>query len=124
MIITSGLYKGRKLFSPNEKISRPTLSKVRMGVFNMLFSILADFSDKTFLDLFGGSGIMGLEALSRGFKDVTVCEINKKSASVITRNYELLGIKPNIIVGDSQRILQKLDRNFDVIYLFNRTLLM
>ena len=116
MIITSGLYKGRKINAPDEKITRPTLSKVRMGVFNTLFSILGNFSDKAFLDLFGGSGIMGLEAISRGFKEVTVCEINKKSASIIVKNYKLLGLKPNIILGDSRKIIEKLGNNFDVIY--------
>ena len=55
MIITAGIYKGRKIESPDEKITRPTLSKVRMGVFNTLYSIIGDFEGKTFLDVFGGS---------------------------------------------------------------------
>ena len=70
MIITGGKYKGRKVLAPDEKVTRPTLSKVRQGVFNVLFSEIGDFEGKSFLDLFGGSGIMGLEALSRGFEDV------------------------------------------------------
>ena len=60
MIITGGKYKGRKVQAPDEKITRPTLSKVRQGVFNTLFSLIGDFEGKSFLDLFGGSGIMGL----------------------------------------------------------------
>ena len=48
MIITGGKYKGRKVLAPDEKITRPTLSKVRMGVFNTLFSILGEFEDKNF----------------------------------------------------------------------------
>ena len=68
MIITGGKYKGRKILAPDEKITRPTLSKVRQGVFNTLFSMIGEFEEKSFLDLFGGSGIMGLEALSRGFE--------------------------------------------------------
>ena len=78
MIITAGIYKGRKIESPDEKITRPTLSKVRMGVFNTLYSIIGNFEGKTFLDVFGGSGIMGLEALSRGFYRVKVFEKNPK----------------------------------------------
>ena len=74
MIVTAGIYKGRKIIAPDEKITRPTLSKVRMGVFNSLFSILENFENRTFLDVFGGSGIMGIEALSRGFKEVQVFE--------------------------------------------------
>jgi len=117
MNITAGIYKGRKIIAPDEKITRPTLSKVRMGVFNTLYSIIGDFEGKTFLDMFGGSGIMGLEALSRGFKEVTVFELNKKSAEIIKKNYASLGLKPNIFVGDSYKLYEKINKNFDIIYI-------
>lgn len=116
MIITAGKYKGRKIAAPDEKITRPTLSKVRMGVFNMLFSVMGSFDNKTFLDMFGGSGIMGLEALSRGFSAVDVFEINKKSAMIIKENYAKLGIKANLLIGDSLILLKKATKNYDVIY--------
>ena len=117
MIITAGIYKGRKIISPDEKITRPTLSKVRMGIFNILYSILESYEGKSFLDLFGGSGIMGLEALSRGFDRATVVEINKKSANIIKKNYQLLGLNPDLILGDSLKFLDKTDKNYDVIYI-------
>lgn len=117
MIITAGRYKGRKIIAPEENITRPTLSKVRMGVFNTLFSLIADFEGKTFLDMFGGSGIMGLEALSRGFSDVTVMEINKQACSVIKKNYQNLGLTPNLIIGDSIKLLDKINTEYDVIYI-------
>lgn len=116
MIITGGEYKGRKILAPDENITRPTLSKVRMGVFNTLFSILGDFEDKSFLDVFGGSGIMGLEALSRGFKEATVFEKNPKAAQIIKKNYESLKLKPDLRIGDSLKLLNKLDKNYDVIF--------
>ncbi len=116
MIITAGIYKGRKLATPSSSITRPTLSKVRMGVFNSLYSILGDFSGKTFLDLFGGSGIMGLEALSRGFESVDVYEINRSAAEIIKKNYGLLGLKPNLTVGDTLKLLDKTEQIYDVIY--------
>lgn len=116
MIITGGKYKGRKIIAPDEKITRPTLSKVRQGVFNTLFSMIGDFEGKTFLDLFGGSGIMGLEALSRGFEEVVVFEKNPKVAQILKKNYSTLGLKPNFKIGDSLKLLEKTDRNFDVIY--------
>lgn len=116
MIITAGIYKGRKIIAPDEKITRPTLSKVRMGVFNTLFSIIGDFEDKTFLDVFAGSGIMGLEALSRGFKLVKGFEKNPKVFEVLKKNYSNLKIKPNIILGDSLKLLKK-EETFDVIYI-------
>ena len=86
MNITAGKYKGRKIQAPDESITRPTLSKTRMGIFNTLYSISGDFTGKTFLDLFGGSGIMGLEALSRGFERVKVFELNPKAAKIIKNN--------------------------------------
>ena len=117
MIITAGIYKGRKITAPDEKITRPTLSKTRMGIFNSLYSILGDFEGKTFLDVFGGSGIMGLEALSRGFSSVKVIELNKKSAEIIKKNYGTLNLKPDLIIGDSIKILEKSEEKFDVIYI-------
>ncbi len=116
MIITAGKYKGRKITAPDEKITRPTLSKTRMGVFNSLYSIIGDFSGKTFLDLFGGSGIMGLEALSRGFSEVKVFEINKKSAEIIRKNYGSLKLNADLTVGDSIHLIEKLNKAYDVVY--------
>ena len=117
MIITAGIYKGRKITAPDEKITRPTLSKTRMGIFNSLYSILGDFEGRTFLDVFGGSGIMGLEALSRGFSSVKVFELNKKSAEIIKKNYGTLNLKPDLTIGDSIKILEKSKEKFDVVYI-------
>ena len=117
MIITGGIYKGRKVLAPDEKITRPTLSKVRQGVFNTLFSLIGDFEDKSFLDMFGGSGVMGLEAFSRGFEEVVVFEKNPKVAQILKKNYSTLNLTPNLKIGDSLKLLGKLDRKFDVIYI-------
>ena len=117
MIITGGTYKGRKIIAPDENYTRPTLSKVRQGVFNTLFSLIGDFEGKSFLDLFGGSGIMGIEAISRGFDEVLVFEKNIKVAKILKKNYLSLGLSQKLIIGDSLKILKKLDKNFDVIYI-------
>lgn len=116
MIITAGIYKGRKVTAPDEKIVRPTLSKIRESIFNTLFS-MKGFEGFSFLDMFAGSGIMGLEALSRRFGYVLALEQNPKVAKVLKENYEKIKIKPNLIVGDSLKILPKLSEKFDVIYL-------
>lgn len=116
MIITAGKYKGRKVTAPDEKIVRPTLSKIRESIFNVLFS-LGGFEGKSFLDMFAGSGIMGLEALSRGFENVLALEKNPKVAKILKENYGNLKIKPNFILGDSLKLLAKLDEKFDVIYI-------
>lgn len=117
MNITGGKYNGRKIQAPDEKITRPTLSKVRMSVFNVLYSLLGDFEDKTFLDMFGGSGVMGLEALSRGFKSVIVFEKNKQAADVIRKNYKALNEPLNLTLGDSIKLIKKITQAVDVIYI-------
>jgi len=117
MNITAGIYKGRKILAPDEKITRPTLSKTRMGLFNSLYSVLGDFSGKSFLDVFGGSGIIGLEALSRGFEKVKVFELNKNAAEVIKKNYQTLGLTPDLTVGDGLKLVKKLEETYDVVYI-------
>lgn len=115
MIITAGIYKGRKVLAPDEKIVRPTLSKAREGIFSTLFSMM-DFEGKNFLDMFAGSGIMGLEALSRGFEHVLALEKNPKVVKILKDNYKNVSLDSDVIVGDSLRTIQKLDKRFDVIY--------
>lgn len=116
MNITGGKFKGRKITAPDEKITRPTLSKTRESVFNILFSLM-DFEEKSFLDLFAGSGIMGLEALSRGFGTCVCMEKNPKTAKILKDNYKTLGLEPILKVGDSLKFLPKLTQKFDVIYI-------
>ena len=117
MIITGVKYKGRKVQAPDENITRPTLSKVRQGVFNTLYSLIGEFENKSFLDLFGGSGVMGLEALSRGFEKVLVFEKNPKVAHILKKNYSTLGLQANLRIGDSMKLIEKADENFDIIYI-------
>lgn len=116
MIITAGKYRGTKIKNPDEKIVRPTLSKIRESIFSALFSIM-DFEGKSFLDMFAGSGIMGLEALSRGFENVMALEKNPKVANILKENYSKIKIEPNLILGDSLKIMPKIKEKFDVIYI-------
>jgi len=116
MNITAGKYKGQKIIAPDEKITRPTLSKVRMSVFNTLQAMI-DFEGASFLDMFGGSGVMSLEALSRGFERVVTIEKNPKAAAVIKNNYKKFSNSPQLLIGDSLKIFSKSDENFDVIYI-------
>ncbi len=118
MNITGGIYNRQKIKAPDENITRPTLSKVRMSVFNTL-SAMMDFRGKSFLDMYTGSGIMSLEALSRGFDRIIAIEQNKKVYSVIKSNFsrydKLHDLK--LILGDSLKICPKLSQKFDVIYI-------
>lgn len=110
MYLTGGQFKGHKIEVP--KNTKPTLSKVRESIFNILQQF--EFENNTFLDMFAGSAIMGLEAISRGYK-VYELEINPKTISIIKKNYEKIKQKPNIILTDSLKY--KSETRFDIIYL-------
>lgn len=117
MIITAGKFKGLKIKSPDEKITRPTLSKVRMSVFNTLQSMI-NFEGKSFLDMFAGSGIMGLESLSRGFSQVTEIEINPKVFAILRDNYSKFANESiKLFKADSLKFVKNIDKKYDVIYL-------
>ena len=115
MHITAGKYKGQKVQAPDENITRPTLSKVRMSVFNTLQAMI-EFENSSFLDLYAGSGIMGLEALSRGFIPVLGFEKNKKVFEIIKSNIKKY---PNIkvLLGDSLKLSERLNQKYDVVYI-------
>jgi 16S rRNA (guanine(966)-N(2))-methyltransferase RsmD len=108
MYLTGGEFKGYKIEIP--KTARPTLSKVRESIFNILDNLDCG---NYFLDMFSGSGIIALEALSRGYR-VKGIEINKKSADIIKKNYEKMGQKPDIIICDA---LKYTGDKFDIIYI-------
>lgn len=118
MNITGGIYNKHKIKAPDENITRPTLSKVRMSVFNILGSMI-NFEGKSFLDMYSGSGIMCLEALSRGFESASAIEQNKKVYSIIKSNFFKYEKKHNLklYLGDSLKICQKISEKFDVIYI-------
>lgn len=115
MQITGGKYNSRKIKTPEYENIKPTLSKTRQGIFNSL-SCLIDFNGKIFFDLFSGSGIMGLEAYSRGFR-VIAFEKDRKTALAIQESYKSLNIKPELYFGDSIKNLQKINTKADVIFI-------
>ena len=97
MRIIAGSARGRKLFAPEGEETRPTLDRVKEAVFGMLqFSL----SGSSVLDLFAGSGNMGLEALSRGAALAVFNDKSPKSCAVIKKNIETLGF------ADRSRLLR------------------
>ncbi|MEY2723448.1 MAG: hypothetical protein RIR93_264 [Actinomycetota bacterium] len=89
MRIIAGLGKGRKLFSP-PSITRPTSDRAREGLFSSLISTFGTLEGLHFLDLFAGSGAVGVEALSRGAALVEAVENNPISADICEQNFSLL----------------------------------
>lgn len=114
MIITAGNLKGQKILTPDKNITRPTLSKVRMAVFNVLQSMI-DFEGKTFVDMFAGSGVMGLEAYSRGFSNIISIENDKNAFSILKSNFNNLKIDAKLVLKNSLSYVKTLS-GVDVVY--------
>ena len=115
MQITGGKYNSRKVQTAEYENIKPTLSKTRQGIFNTLSSMI-DFEGKVFFDMFSGSGIMSLEAVSRGFR-VICFEKDKRTALSIKAAFKSLGLTPELYFGDSLKNIKKTDIKADVIFL-------
>lgn len=96
MRIISGKFRGRRLECP-KLVTRPTLDRVREA----LFSILGDVSGLCVVDLYAGSGALGLEALSRGARHVTLVEADRGAARVIRENVAGWGVETQLRVLES-----------------------
>ncbi len=99
--ITSGIYKGRVLSTPRGGETRPTSEKLRASVFNICQGAI---EDAHFLDLFAGSGAMGIEALSRGAKRATFIDHSHSAVVTIRKNLETLEIKEETLVLESDAL--------------------
>ena len=116
MRIVGGIYKGRVL-CPFEKIGvRPTSDMTRESLFNILQFRIAGAK---FLDLFSGTGAVGIEALSRGAKEVTLNDFGRESVALIKKNIEKLAIKDGVSVTscDALGLLKSGREKYDVIFL-------
>ena len=114
MFIIAGRFKKRKLVTPKGNTTRPTLGKMRETLFNIIQS---EIEGATFLDLFAGSGTMGLEALSRGASSVTFVEKDRAAIRAIETNIEHFGVEKEVslIRGDVFKALEHL-APFDIIF--------
>jgi 16S rRNA (guanine966-N2)-methyltransferase len=94
MRIVAGTFRGRPLAAPESQDTRPTSDRVREAVFNILAHGLEDFSieNARVLDLFAGTGALGIEALSRGAAYCLFVEENADARGAIRRNIEALGL--------------------------------
>ena len=105
MRVISGKYKGRKILVESKSHYRPTLTRVREDIFNLLShnnNLDVNLNNVIFCDLFAGTGSIGIEALSRGAKKVIFNDIEKNHTDKIEwfikntseENYEVLNIDP------------------------------
>ena len=101
MRIIAGSHKGARIFAPKGE-TRPTGDRVREAAFNLIGPV----EDMAVLDLFAGSGAMGLEALSRGARSAVFVESDREAQRVIERNLEKLGLKgATLVKTDARRAL-------------------
>lgn len=107
--IIGGIARGRTLETPRRG-TRPSPSRLREA----LFDILAFREPGTFLDLFSGSGAIGLEAASRGWQSTCV-DLSREAAAVIGRNARLLGLEVEVVRGDALDFVKQRG-GFDVVF--------
>jgi 16S rRNA (guanine(966)-N(2))-methyltransferase RsmD len=117
MRVISGSAKGMNLFSPKGNSIRPTTDYVKESLFNLIGQ---DVVGARFLDLFAGSGGIGIEALSRGAAHATFIDISQKSIHLIGRNLEKtrLSEAATVLKGELPNTLKKLQgQKFDIIFI-------
>ncbi len=114
--VISGSARGRKLLAPEGYDTRPTTDRVKESIFNI---ISPNLPADSVLDLFAGSGGLGIEALSRGSKHCVFAEKDKAALSVVRKNIELARVsdKAEVIPGDAFSYLDRTTLKFDIIFL-------
>ncbi|MDR3615647.1 MAG: 16S rRNA (guanine(966)-N(2))-methyltransferase RsmD [Candidatus Obscuribacterales bacterium] len=114
MKITGGQDRGRIISVSDDPAVRPTASKMRQAFFNILGHKV---EDARFLDVFAGSGLMGIEAISRGAKSLTIVEEAIKQIRTIETNLRKLKYRAVFEVGNFRVTLPKMQpKSFDIIY--------
>jgi len=99
MRIISGQWRGRPLAAPKGDTTRPTADRTREALYSMLVSRVGSFEGLKVLDLFAGTGALGLEALSRGAAQATFVEMDKTALDALRSNIAKLGAKGEVIAA-------------------------
>ena len=117
MRIISGTARGTKLFTLEGETTRPTLDRVKESMFKIIQN---EVQNSIFIDLFSGSGAIGLEAASRGAKRVILCDKSKQAINIINKNIEKTHLKEKIELYnlDYEILLKsKIKEQADIIYI-------
>jgi 16S rRNA (guanine966-N2)-methyltransferase len=109
--VVAGEFKGRRLHAPRGARTRPTADKVREA----LFSMLGDVSGARVLDLYAGSGALGIEALSRGAESAVFVERDGKALAALRRNLEAVDAVAEVRRQDVARFLANPEGTFDLV---------
>lgn len=116
MRIIAGELKGRRLYAPKDGRIRPTTDKVKESIFSMIAAYL---EDAVVIDLFSGTGNLGLEALSRGAKRCYFGDKSRESLELTRQNiaYCRQEKRSTAILGDFEYVLKKIPEKADLIFL-------
>ncbi len=116
MRIISGKYRGRILKNPtDDNIVRPTTDKVKEAIFDSIQFLV---HNAKFLDLFAGSGAIGIEAISRGAREVVFVDISRKAIKIIEENLNLIKETSRVINSDYKNAISLLKgKKFNIIFL-------
>lgn len=117
MRIIAGKYRSRKLITLEGLATRPTLDQTKEAIFSSLGGYINDF---VILDVFGGSGALSLESISRGAKEAYIIDSNPDAIKIIKKNAENLGVgqELHVYLGDYKKILERLNnKKFDIVFL-------
>ncbi len=122
MRIIGGSARGRRLFAPATLRLRPTADRVKESLFNILSVLLGGFDGRRVLDLFAGTGNLGLEALSRGAERAVFVDNHRESVALIKKNVRMLGFEERALVLGREVVtaLHSLDGReaaFDVVFI-------
>jgi 16S rRNA (guanine966-N2)-methyltransferase len=110
--ITGGQYRGRTILCPPGEI-RPSMDRMRTS----LFSILGDLQGLSFLDLYSGTGILGIEAASRGADPVLLVERDHRKKGIILKNISFVESGIELVITPVERFLRVNQRSWDVVFL-------
>jgi 16S rRNA (guanine966-N2)-methyltransferase len=117
--IVGGVAGGRRIAVPAGSGTRPTADRVREALFSSLEAEFGGFHGLTVLDLYAGSGAIGLEALSRGAERVVLVEADRKAADVITANVKAVGLAgATVLVRPAEKVASgdNSGKPFDLVF--------
>jgi 16S rRNA (guanine966-N2)-methyltransferase len=110
--VVAGAFKGRTLHAPRGSRTRPTADRVREA----LFSMLGDVGGAHVLDLYAGSGALGIEALSRGAESAVFVDRDAQAVAAIERNLAAVGVEATVLRQDVLRFLARPGAPFDLVF--------
>ena len=113
MRIIAGKFKGLNIKTINDASTRPMMSRAREGIFN---SLQNDFDDSLVLDLFAGSGSLGIEALSRGASFVTFVDTSIDCKKIIDKNLSNIDQNYTVLVLTVSDYITQSEKKFDIIF--------